>query len=128
MGSTGYGRFGDYKHSIDSRGDKSDGMSGILSDVCPTELVMLSLEDVCQFEYYAKHNTVPAENDIVFVPEEIRNGRIVVSHSLEKKTIGSVPSEYNKYINCFSEYTYEGVVVSSGLFPIPHVVVSLKRK
>lgn len=128
MGSTGYGKFGDYPHLTNGKGASlRGGSNGVLSDSCPNELVLLKLDDVSQFDYYNTNHTVPQKNDVVFISPTIISGRIVVFHKQENKTLGSIPTEFNKYINCFLEYEYIGTVVSSGLFPVPYVIVSLNK-
>ena len=128
MGSTGYGRFGDYPHLTDKNGKGTGGVGGIaLSDACPSELIKIKLEDVAHFDYYKTFHTVPVVDDSVFVSNTITNGRIVVIHQQENKTIGSIPTEFNKYVNCFIQHTYTGTITNSGLFPIPYIVVTLKN-
>lgn len=128
MGSTGYGKFGNYPHLTDGKTNGAGGAGGIvLSDSCPAELILIKLEDIAHFDFYKTYNTVPKVDDTVLVSKEITNGRIVVIHEQENKTIGSIPTEYNKYVNCFTHYTYTGIITNSGIFPIPYIIVTLKN-
>lgn len=126
MGSAGSGRFGTYR--IGGNSDLNDVRNGVnrISEVeCPKIIENIRLEDVATSELFAKHHTLPAVHSRVQLRNTIHLGRLVVETSDTYEVIGNLPVQYNYLINCIKVMTYSGKVVSSGISPIPYVVVTL---
>ena len=132
MGSTGHGKFGDYSEQQNynvSNGGTTSGMytstnAGLGGNKCPTELPTIKLEDVQTSQYYIEHQELPEIGDDVYLSDQIHNGRLVVVHTDSNLIIGNLPTSYNFMIKCL-EHNYTGNVISSGMQPIPFVVVDL---
>ncbi|GLC82097.1 hypothetical protein [Lacrimispora brassicae] len=133
MGSAGSGKFGNYRGSgagsfygDGSGGDGSggDGSGGELK--CPLSIENINLDDVGMCDYYQNYNKVPFVNEKIELSENLVNKRMVVVLSDTKKIIGNLPIHYN-YLNlCLKkEMRYSGEIISSGLSPIPYIVVNL---
>ena len=124
MGSTGSGRFGTY--SGGGAGALPGGSSGGSEFSCPTKLLNVRVEDVGISEYYVNNGVVPAIETPIILNSEIINGRLVITGIKTNEIIGNIPVEYN-YLNlCMKKgMIYKGTVISSGVRPIPYVVVNL---
>lgn len=126
MGSTGSGMFGTYRG--EGEGALPTGPNGS-DNQCPVLLENIKLEDVAISDFYNKNNNVPNVARDVKVFDKIINGRLVVITSDTKEVIGNVPVKYN-YLNlCIKKgINYFGDIISSGLTPIPYIVVNLYAK
>jgi hypothetical protein len=125
MGSRGNGRFGFYRR--EGAGALDGSKNGELS--CPLEINNIKLEDIAVSDYYFKyHDVLPSESQIELL-DTIINKRLVVRSTSTQDIIGNLPISYN-YLNlCIKKgYRYSGVVISSGLSPIPYTVVNLYAK
>lgn len=133
MGSSGAGRFGNYHISSNSNQNGEMGVSGIggIGEghgeiICPDSIELIKLEDVPFSEYYKKYNDVPAKGEKVKLRNTLNNGRLVVELVSTNEIIGNLPTEYNYLFNCVRNgKVYIGEINSSGISPIPYVVVSL---
>jgi len=133
MGSTGSGKFGDYrvgngKLMGNSNTNTSGGVGGSKSGEieCPSIIENIRLEDVATSEYYVKNRSLPPSGDNVSLYTTIFKGRLVVNATSTGEIIGNLPTQYNYLINCMkSGLNYTGAVVASGQKPIPFVVVTL---
>lgn len=123
MGSTGNGMFGMYSGggagSIVNNG-KNDG------DGCPIEIENIRLEDVALSEYFLNHNGVPSVADPVELSMQLIKKRLAVVLTSTQEVIGNLPVSYS-YLNlCIKKgKRYSGTIISSGLSPIPFIVVNL---
>lgn len=130
MGSSGHGRFENYneRNNYGVNNTSSTSMNvGINSGSgqdCPIELNTIKLEDVQTSQYYTERNKLPSIEDRVFLSDQIHNGRLVVVHTSSNLIIGNLPTTYNYMIRCLAN-NYTGNVISSGMEPIPFVVVDL---
>lgn len=131
MGSTGHGKFGDYSEqqnynisNVTTPGMYTSTNAGVGSKQCPTELPTIKLEDVQTSQYYLERQELPKIGDNVYLSDQIHNGRLVVVHTDSNLIIGNLPTSYNFMIKCL-EHNYTGNVISSGMQPIPFVVVDL---
>jgi len=125
MGSTGSGMFGTYRG--DGAGAISGGsINGGGDNQCPLEIENINLEDVAISDYYLDHNNVPDTNLNVILNTKTVNGRLVIVLVGTNEIIGNLPVKYN-YLNlCIKKgKKYSGHVISSGVSPIPYVVVNL---
>ena len=109
MGSSGNGMFGTYRGGGAGsivRGGNNGG------DECPLAIENILLEDVAISEYFQNHKDVPS------------TGPVVLSSTQE--VIGNLPVSYN-YLNlCIKKgKRYSGEIKSSGLSPVPFIVVNL---
>lgn len=129
MGSAGFGTFGNYhigdpKDSNQGNGSSSGG-NGI-GGAQREKTDYINLEDVPILDYFLNNNNVPSALEPVFLSDQIHNGRLVVISSVTLEIIGNVPTKYNYLLNDIKMgINYIGEVRSSGLSPIPFVVVSL---
>lgn len=123
MGSTGNGRFGMYQGggagSMMNR-EKSGEIE------CPLEIENILLEDVAISEYFLNYKDVPDIGDLVELSMQLINKRLAVVLKSTQEVIGNLPVTYN-YLNlCIIEgKRYSGVIKSSGMLPVPYIVVSL---
>ncbi|MDX9917203.1 MAG: hypothetical protein RBT15_04225 [Gudongella sp.] len=131
MGSAGTGKFGNYRVGI---GNVSAGESDAVGQVgietgeidCPSFLENIRLEDVATTEFFIEKQLLPKAGDLVVMNNSIYRGRLVVSVDSEGEVLGNIPTKYNYLINCIKKgIQYKGVVVASGLTPVPFVVVTL---
>lgn len=129
MGSSGSGRFGDYHVNSTMRTGSSGTQGGSESAEeisCPEEIDAIKLEDVATSEYYKAHRGIPLVGDAVHLRQKLYNGRLVVELFATGEIIGNLPTRYNFIRRCFeSGLDYEGDILSSGLSPIPFIVVNL---
>lgn len=130
MGSSGTGRFGNYPGgnggSISANGQNGISGGGVGEIECPMVIEHIRLEDVAVSEYYVNNNALPDQNDGVALSNRIFNGRLVVTSALSNEIIGNLPTRYNYLINCINRgVNYSGRVISSGISPVPFVVVTL---
>ena len=135
MGSSGYGAFGNYRFGSNGGENgglnRTNGMSELQGDsgndlVCPPEIELIKLEDVATSEYYITHQNVPSPGDVVELADSICNGRLVVFLSSTEEILGNLPTKHNYLINCIDRgMRYTGQVYSSGLSPLPYIVVNL---
>lgn len=123
MGSTGNGMFGMYSGggagSIVNNG-KNEG------DGCPIEIENIRLEDVALSEYFLNHNGVPSVVEPVELSMQLIKKRLAVVLTSTQEVIGNLPVSYS-YLNlCIKKgKRYSGTIISSGLSPIPFIVVNL---
>lgn len=123
MGSSGSGMFGTYRNG----GAGSLGVGSIEKESgCPARIEQIRLEDVAISEYYLKYENVPSVGMSVELAMQTVGKRLVVISKDTKEVIGNLPVRYN-YLNlCIQKgKSYFGNVLSSGLKPIPYVVVNL---
>ncbi|PET03960.1 hypothetical protein CN513_31410 [Bacillus cereus] len=115
MGSTGTGRFGDYKKgTTDTKG------------LCEKELKNVELEEVGRLEYFNTYENVPAVGELVVISDSLENGRIVVVIERTGEKVGLFPTRYSYIPACIKQgFRYAGSVVYSTLKPFPKVVVDL---
>ena len=136
MGSSGSGRFGNYhindnsKEPKQNNGTNVSGIGGAVEGygevMCPDSIELIKLEDVPFSEYYKTYNNVPAKDEKVKLRNTLHNGRLVVELLSTNEIIGNLPTEYNYLFNCVRKgKAYFGEINSSGINPIPYVVVSL---
>lgn len=123
MGSSGGGMFGTYHGggagSIANRGN--DGGDG-----CPLKIENIPLEDVAISEYYLNHQDVPSAGAPVELSMQLVNKRLAVVLTITQEVIGNLPVTYNFLNICIKKgKRYSGVIKSSGLSPIPFIVVNL---
>lgn len=130
MGSAGKGEFGNYPHFKNSQEKKGTGgfVFGNFEDACPETISLCKLEDICQCDYYVNNNTVPQSGETVYISKTLNSGRISVCIKPNDVIIGNLPSIYNRSILCFQQYDYEGQIENSGLYPIPYILITVKRK
>lgn len=124
MGSAGSGSFGNYpgKSSKTPGGNGSGVGGGFGGEVEAPEIIEnVKLEDVATSEYYIQHENVPGKGEKVSLRTNIVEGRLVVELTETHEIIGNLPTEYN-YLRGLK---YHGTIVSSGLTPIPYIVVNL---
>jgi hypothetical protein len=123
MGSSGNGMFGTYRGG--GAGSIVNG-GNVGGDGCPLEIENIRLEDVATSEYYLNHNDVPSVGDSVALAMRLVNKRLVVVLTSTQEIIGNIPVSYN-YLNlCIKKgKKYSGIIKSSGLSPIPFIVVNL---
>lgn len=127
MGSSGSGRMGDYRKGNikGTSGTRYGGASGGESS-CPKIIENINLEDIATSEFFRNSKNVPTVSANVHVRDEVISGRLVVELKETNEIIGNLPTKYNVLLTCIkSGINYEGSIVSSGLLPIPYVVVSL---
>lgn len=133
MGSSGFGQFGTYRVTVgggplngnNGNGGAGDGNGGNGFE-SPEKLDYIRLEDVAISDYYRNRNNVPSRGEPVSLLSKIYNSRLVVASDVTGEVIGNLPTRYNYLYNTIIRgIQYKGAVVSSGLSPIPYVVVSL---
>lgn len=123
MGSAGSGKFGNYSGS-GAGSFHGDGSGGELQ--CPLSIENINLEDVGICNYYQNYNKVPNVEEVVEVSEILINKRMAVVLSNSKEIIGNLPIQYNFLNLCIKKgMQYTGKIISSGLSPIPYIVVNL---
>lgn len=123
MGSSGNGMFGTYRGGGAGsivRGGNNGG------DECPLAIENILLEDVAISEYFQNHKDVPSTGQAVELSMQLVNKRLAVVLSSTQEVIGNLPVSYN-YLNlCIKrEKRYSGEIKSSGLSPVPFIVVNL---
>ena len=123
MGSSGNGMFGTYRGggagSIVNGGNNGE-------DECPLVIENIRLEDVSISEYFQNHKDVPSTGQSVELAMQLVNKRLAVVLSSTQEVIGNLPVSYN-YLNlCIKKrIKYLGEIKSSGLSPVPFIVVNL---
>ena len=123
MGSSGNGLFGTYRGggagSIVNGGNNGE-------DACPLVIENIRLEDVAISEYFQNHKDVPSTGQSVELAMQLVNKRLAVVLSSTQEVIGNLPVSYN-YLNlCIKKrIKYLGEIKSSGLSPVPFIVVNL---
>lgn len=136
MGSSGYGMFGNYRFKTEENDliQKQEGPTGSVGNIgdgqgetgMPNDIKLIRLEDVAISDYYLSHKSLPNAGVSVNISDTIHNGRLVVVLTSTGEILGNLPTQYNylvKYIN--RGINYIGAVDSSGVNPIPFLVVSL---
>ena len=123
MGSSGNGMFGTYRGGGAGsivRGGNNGG------DECPLAIENILLEDVAISEYFQNHKDVPSTGQAVELSMQLVNKRLAVVLSSTQEVIGNLPVSYN-YLNlCIKKAKrYSGEIKSSGLSPVPFIVVNL---
>ena len=122
MGSSGSGRFGDY-NIRSSLGGTSNEKTEI---ECPLIVETIKVEDVATSQYYLDNQDVPLTCSRVELKSTIVNGRLVIEHLDSRKIVGNLPTQFNYLYTCIKQgMNYKGEVVSSGISPVPYVVVTL---
>lgn len=123
MGSSGRGRFGTYRGG-GAGSIVNGGNTG--GDGCPLEIENIRLEDVAISEYFLNHDNVPSDSEAVELLMHLVNKRLAVVLTSTQEVIGNLPVTYN-YLNlCIKKgKRYSGVIKSSGVSPIPYIVVNL---
>jgi hypothetical protein len=127
MGSAGYGEFGKYRIS-EGQGNlgSNEGASSSGGDSCHTSIKFIKLDDVATSEFYRKYNDVPDKGNLVHVRITLVQGRIAVELTNSAEILGNLPINYNYILNCLKQgVNYNGEIVSSGLSPIPFIMVNL---
>ncbi|MGD7045866.1 hypothetical protein [Jeotgalibacillus proteolyticus] len=115
MGSSGVGRFGDYK------GDNEP-----TRDMCSMERKNVGLEEVGRSAYFNVSENVPAIMEPVVLSEQLKNGRLVIISEETGEEIGFLPSKYSFLLACMRKgFRYKGNVAYSTSKPIPKVDVDL---
>lgn len=123
MGSSGNGMFGTYRGggagSIVNGGNNGEYE-------CPLVIENIRLEDVAISEYFQNHKDVPSTGQSVELAMQLVNKRLAVVLSSTQEVIGNLPVSYN-YLNlCIKKrIKYLGEIKSSGLSPVPFIVVNL---
>lgn len=119
MGSSGYGEFDNYKADKKGKGD------GELVE-CPDEIKNIKLEDVATSEYFISYNQLPVPGSTVHLRTVTYHGRLAIETLNTHEIIGNLPTKYNRLLFCIEKgKDYYGAVVSSGVSPVPYVVVTL---
>ena len=131
MGTTGSGRFEDYRPEQDPRRSSGGGREGEgrgATDPCREEL-LLSLEDVARSPYYTSHSSVPGLGESVSLAPPLDQGRLAV-RTAAGEIIGYLPTRLNFVASeCFPRsVTYDGAVTDSALAPVPSVGVRLSPR
>lgn len=127
MGSTGSGSFGNYHVRNKPNGGKDEGNGGTGNGVggneinLPEKIENIKLEDVATSEYYQVHEDLPSKASNISLRDTVYQGRLVVETADTHEILGNLPTEYN-YLRGAQLI---GVIVSSGIKPIPYVVVTL---
>lgn len=123
MGSSGNGMFGTYRGG--GAGSIANGGNNG-GDGCPLEIENIRLEDVTVSEYFMNHKDVPSVGESVELAMQLVNKRLAVVLASTQEVIGNLPVSYN-YLNlCIKKgKRYSGEIKSSGLSPIPFIVVNL---
>lgn len=124
MGSTGDGIFGTYSGDGAGALSKKIGSNGEIK--CPDTLLNVKIEDVATSDYYVINLNVLAVGTKIELYSETVNGRLVIITNSSKEIIGNLPVQYN-YLNlCMKKgIYYKGIIISSGISPIPYTVVNL---
>lgn len=123
MGSSGNGMFGTYRGGgagsiVNSGNNDVDG--------CPLVIENISLEDVAISEYFQDNNDVPSVGEPVELKSQLVNKRLAIILAKTQQVIGNLPVSYNYLYLCIKKgKRYSGVIKSSGLSPIPYIVVNL---
>ena len=125
MGSSGYGKFGNYKENSNNSSEDSESFIGEGGVKCPIILPTIRLEDVQTSEYFKERQNLPYIDNSVHLSKELFFGRLVVVDTDSNLIIGNLPTFYNYLINCIEQNDYIGSIVSTGMEPIPFVVVDL---
>lgn len=131
MGSSGFGRFGNYP--VGGSGAGSGGIGGQSGsggfggeDSCPADIDQIFLEDVATSEYYVKRGVLPGFGERVELLDHLYLRRLVVASAATGEIIGNLPTEFNKLLFCIKRgMHYSGTVLSSGTTPVPYVTVNL---
>ena len=130
MGSSGYGRFGDYPGSSSFGSYGGTGNQGNSSEYnreldCPVAIDLIILEDVATSEYYSTRHRLPSPGEDVELKDCLHEGRLVVISSSTGEIIGNLPTEYNYLLDCLTKgYLYEGEVSGSFETPVPSVYIA----
>ena len=136
MGSSGSGKFGTYRigngYGIgggtgNSGGNVGGGLGGGASEVeCPSVIENIRLEDVATSDYYVHHQSTPSSGEPIELNNTVYKGRLVIKSTSTGEVLGNLPTQYNYLINCIKKgVQYTGVVVASGVTPVPFVVVTI---
>jgi hypothetical protein len=121
MGSAGSGKFGTYRIG------KGEGSSSTDEIECPNIIENIPLEDVAVSEYYQKYNALPSQGTSVKLRAAVYRGRLVIETTDSNTILGNLPTQYNALVNCIKKgMKYSGIIVASGIMPVPFVVVTLK--
>jgi len=132
MGSSGSGKFGTYRdgeNSLLNSGSNSGSVGRRESNNCPDKLEFIKLEDVTLSEYFISFGSLPIKDSTIRLESELISNRLVVIDIQTGKIIGNLPTDLNYLLICLkNEKYYEGNVVSSGLIPIPFIVISLYER
>ncbi len=126
MGSTGNGMFGTYRGGGAGSIANSGNNGG---DECPLVIENIRLEDVAISDYYQNRKAVPSAGQAVELSMKLIRKRLAAVLSSTQEVIGNLPVSYN-YLNlCIKKgKRYSGEIKSSGLSPVPFIVVNLYAK
>lgn len=125
MGSDGSGNFGAYPGG----GVERVGGGAGEDDRCPEVIELIRLNDVGISQYYNTHKAVPGFDSNIEISKGVTNKRLVIILSDTKEVIGNVPVKYNSLSFCLNKgINYTGTITSSGLSPIPYIVVTVYAK
>lgn len=130
MGSSGHGRFGNYGVSGSGGGQQEvsggGNGNGNGSNQGPS-LSYIRLEDVAISEYFLNKGELPPVGEAVNVRSTLYKRRLAVELSSTGEVIGNIPTEYHLFLlsGLKRGIHYSGQVISSGIFPVPYIVVSL---
>lgn len=132
MGSSGSGMFGTYRGggAGSINGGIGFGSGGDIEEIeCPLEIQNIKLDDVAISEFYINNSDIPQINEFVELSAHTINKRLVVVLTQTQEIIGNLPVTYN-YLNlCIKKgKKYYGKIKSSGISPIPYIVVDLYAK
>lgn len=125
MGSSGSGRFTDYRGSggrpKNGNGGNGEGAGGPAGGVAPCDQVInAQLEEVERCAYYLQRGLPPAGTVV-----SVRPGRRV-SVFIDDLELGYLPTSYNYLVTCFEHrYAYSGTVTSSIGRPFVRVNVNI---
>ena len=129
MGSSGSGKLGTYRiggEFGDIEVGVNGGSLGTNEVECPRLIENVRLEDVATSTYYTNNISLPALQTKIQIRASIYMGRLVVETIATQEVIGNIPTQYNYLFNCIKRgMHYTGNVISSGITPIPYVVVTL---
>lgn len=110
MGSTGEGKFGDYKPSGEPRCDQR---------------IDVALEEVARSGYFQQHGMVPPTGTVVILQQTLNGGRLTVTDT-SGAVVGLLPTSYHYLIVCFGRgYAFDGFVTGSRPGIVPSISVSL---
>lgn len=123
MGSTGSGMFGTYPGGGGGALGSSRDAGG---DNCPLTIENIRLEDVAISEYYLNNTDVPTVGEDVELSAQLVEKRLAVVLTETQEVIGNLPVIYNNLKICMTKgMSYAGEIKSSGISPIPYIVVNL---
>lgn len=130
MGSTGTGRFHDYRPERIRRkkarreGSSEGGGDAEVEDRC-AEPVEARLENVERCTYFRNHGDVPPPGTDVELSKRTNSGRLAVVVATSREIVGHLPTRLNYLISCMKKYSYEGEVTTSSTGKVARVTINL---